>query len=110
MSAKNIYERFVWFDDRARSKAYPNASKLAENFEVSGKTAQRDIEFMRDRLNCPLVYDKNRKGYFYNNDTFSLPVIHLSSAELSALLIARKMLQGLSGEYISNELFQIVDK
>ena len=58
MIVKNIYERFVWFDERARLKAYPNATTLAEEFEVSVKTAQRDIEFMRDRLNCPLCYDK----------------------------------------------------
>ena len=92
MGNKNIYERFIWFDDKVRSKKYPNATKLSEIFEVSVKTAQRDIEFMRDRLNCPLVYDKNLKGYYYEDETFSLPLIHLSSAELSALLIARKIL------------------
>jgi len=107
---KNIYERFVWFDDKVRAKTFPNATKLSRQFEVSGKTAQRDIEFMRDRLNCPLVYDETRKGYYYEDETFSLPLIHLSSAELSALLIARKILQGISGEYISTELSLIIDK
>ncbi len=110
MIVKNIYERFVWFDERIRLKAYPNATRLAENFEVSVKTAQRDIEFMRDRLNCPLCYDKNRKGYFYEGDTFSLPLIHLSSAELSSLLIARKILQGIGGACISSELSIAIDK
>jgi predicted DNA-binding transcriptional regulator YafY len=48
---------------------------------------------MRDRLNCPLFYDPSRKVYFYKDDTFSLPLIYLSSEELSSLLIARKFLQ-----------------
>lgn len=110
MGNKNIYERFVWFDDKVRSKKYPNATKLSKHFEVSVKTAQRDIEFMRDRLNCPLFYDKNQKGYYYEDETFSLPLIHLSSAELSALLISRKILQGISGEYISKELSLAIGK
>jgi predicted DNA-binding transcriptional regulator YafY len=92
MGSKNIYERFIWFDDRVKQKKYPNTTSLSKQFEVSIKTAQRDIEFMRDRINCPLCYDPGRKGYFYEDDTFSLPLIYLSSEELSSLLIARKFL------------------
>ena len=84
MGSKNIYERFVWFDHRVRSGKYPNATSLSGQFEISVKTAQRDIEFMRDRLNCPLLYDKTNKGYYYEDDTFSLPMIYLSSEELSS--------------------------
>lgn len=110
MGAKIIYERFVWFDQKVRSKKYPNATVLSKHFEMSLKTAQRDIEFMRERLNCPLVYDKSRKGYFYENDTFSLPMVYLSSEELTSLLIARKFLQDISEEYISDEISSIVQK
>ena len=97
MGTKNIYERFVWFDDQVRVKKYPNATSLSGQFEISTKTAQRDIDFMRDRLLCPLDYDSSQKGYYYDDETFSLPMVYLSSEELSALLIARKMLQDISG-------------
>ena len=53
MGVKNIYERFVWFDNQVRVKKYPNASGLADYFEISTKTAQRDIDFMRDRFELP---------------------------------------------------------
>jgi predicted DNA-binding transcriptional regulator YafY len=96
MASKIIYERFIWFDNQVRGKKYPNAFKLAEKFEISPKTAQRDIEFMRDRLHCPLKYDLSQKGYFYKDGTFSLPMIYLSPAELSSLLIARKLLRDVS--------------
>jgi predicted DNA-binding transcriptional regulator YafY len=43
-------ERFFWFDGRLRQKRFPNASQLAERFEISHKTAQRDICCLRDRL------------------------------------------------------------
>jgi predicted DNA-binding transcriptional regulator YafY len=110
MGTKNIYERFVWFDNQVRVKKYPNATSLAEQFEISTKTAQRDIDFMRDRLLCPLDYDSSQKGYYYDDDTFSLPMVYLSSEELSALLIARKMLQDISGGSIGDEISSIVDK
>jgi predicted DNA-binding transcriptional regulator YafY len=97
MGIKNIYERFIWFDDQVRRKKYPNTSGLSREFEISVKTAQRDIEFMRDRLNCPLVYDVSLKGYHYEDETFSLPLMYLSSAELSSLVVARKLLQDISG-------------
>ena len=110
MGIKNIYERFIWFDDQVRVKKYPNATSLAARFEISLKTAQRDIEFMRDRLSCPLQYDVSKKGYYYEDDTFSLPMVYLSSGEFSSLLIARKMLQDISSGYIGEEISSIVDK
>ena len=90
MGIKNIYERFIWFDSQVRQKKYPNTSALANKFEISTKTAQRDIDFMRDRLLCPLEYDASQKGYYYDDETFSLPMVYLSPRELSSLLIARK--------------------
>jgi predicted DNA-binding transcriptional regulator YafY len=61
MGIKNVYERFVWFDNQVRGQKYPNATSLADQFEISTKTAQRDIDFMRDRLRCPLDYDSSQK-------------------------------------------------
>lgn len=110
MSNKNIYERFLWFDHKVRSKRFPNTSALSKKFEISPKTAQRDIEFMRDRLSCPLLYDQCVKGYYYKDETFSLPMIYLSSEELSSLLIAKKMLQGIGGDFIKQELSSAIDK
>lgn len=65
---------------------------------------------MRDRLNCPLIYNERLKGYHYADETFSLPLMYLSSAELSALVIARKLLQDISGSCIADEITSAVDK
>ncbi len=110
MGIKNIYERFIWFDSQVRRKKYPNTTSLAEQFEMSTKTAQRDVEFMRDRLKCPMEYDSSQKGYYYPDDTYSLPMVYLSSEELSALLIARKMLKDISNGCIGGEISAIVNK
>jgi predicted DNA-binding transcriptional regulator YafY len=110
MGSKNIYERFIWFDDRVRQKKYPNTTSLAKEFEVSVKTAQRDIEFMRDRLNCPLQYNSSLKGYFYEDETFSLPLIYLSSAELLSLMVAKKLFEDMSGSCMADEITSVIEK
>jgi len=110
MGSRIIYERYAWFDNQARQRKYPNASKLAVQFELSVKTAQRDIAFMRDRLNCPLFYDKNQKGYLYKNRSFSLPLTYLSPEELTALLFAQKLLHDLSGGKAGAEISAILQK
>jgi predicted DNA-binding transcriptional regulator YafY len=63
MPAKIVYERFLWFHNQVKAEKYPNSRILAERFELSQKTAQRDIEFMRDRLKAPLVYVPNKRSY-----------------------------------------------
>ena len=45
----------------------PNASILANQFEIAPKTAQRSIDFLRDRFGAPLEYNAPRKGYCYND-------------------------------------------
>jgi predicted DNA-binding transcriptional regulator YafY len=110
MGIKNIYERFIWFDSQVRAKKYPNTTALANQFEVSTKTAQRDIDFMRDRLLCPLDYDPGEKGYYYENDTFTLPMVYLTSGELSSLLMARKILQDVSGGSLGDEISTILQR
>jgi predicted DNA-binding transcriptional regulator YafY len=97
-------ERFVWFDHEARKERYPNASKLAEKFELSVKSAQRTIDHFRDRLRAPFEYESSHKGYYYTDPTFQLPVIRISEEELLALLISRKLITEASAGSLADEL------
>ncbi len=86
-----MYERFLWFDERVKAKAFPNAAKLAERFEISAKTAQRAIEFMRDRLAAPLEYVPAERGYRYTDEAYELPGSWIGAQELTALLVAYRL-------------------
>lgn len=111
MGAKIVYERFLWLEGKVRASRFPNASLLAREFEISPKTAQRDIEFMRDRLNCPLLYDSARKGYYYEKNLSYLPqYTKLSSADLSSLMISRQMLGTMSDGLIAEEVNAAMSK
>lgn len=98
------FERYFWFDREIRRPAYPNATSLTQHFEISAKTAQRTIDFMRDRLCAPLAYDSSRKGYFYTDDGFSLPPFEISQNELLAVLLAQNLLAGSAGGVISRSI------
>lgn len=88
---RSLYERFLWFHKQVKAEKYPNARVLAEKFEISPKTAQRDIEFIRDRLYAPLVYMPDRRGYAYEEKTYELPAIWITEEELAALFIASRL-------------------
>ena len=100
-------ERFIWFDNRIRAGKYPNSRRLAEQFEISTKTAHRSIEHFRDRLQAPLECDESRKGYFYYDTSYQLPITRLSQDELIALLISRKLITEASAGSPGDELGHI---
>ena len=84
-------ERILWFDERIRAGHRPGSGTLAAYFTVSLRTAQRDIEFLRDRLQAPLRYDKAAKGYSYGDPGFYLPQAFFRKDEMIALLFARRL-------------------
>lgn len=89
---------------------YPNCSKLAREFEVSGKTIQRDIEFMRDQLALPIEYDGPRHGFFYAHAVAQFPMITVSEGELVALLVAQKAVEQYRGTSFEKPLHAAFEK
>jgi predicted DNA-binding transcriptional regulator YafY len=107
MGEQLFLERFLWFHDQVCRKRYPNATKLSEEFEISSKTAQRSIEYFRDRLQVPLQFDRSQKGYLYTDPTFQLPGTRISEKELLALLISQKLISEASTGTLGDELKHI---
>lgn len=81
MGGQLFLERFLWFDAEVRKNRFPNASTLARQFECSAKTAQRSIEFFRNRMSAPLAYDPSRKGFSYSNPHYEIPILRLSKKD-----------------------------
>ncbi len=104
------YERFVWFHREIKRNRYPNANKLAQRFEISQKQAQRDIEFLRDRLNAPLKYDHRRHGYYYSETSFELPSVWINEDELLSLCIASRLAKSIPQDEIKESLINLFDK
>ncbi len=91
------YERMTYIHEQLQLDKLPNCSSLAAHFEVSPKTIQRDIEFMRDRWNLPIEYDEPRHGYYYAQPVENLPLVTMTEGELVALLVAQKAVEQYAG-------------
>jgi len=83
---------------------FPNSRQLAEELEVSSKSIQRDLEFMRDRLELPVAYDTRRYGYYYTEEVRGFPTLQITEGELFALLVAEKALQQYRGTHFEKPL------
>ena len=66
-NTRPMIERLAGIMAQIQAGMYPNASTLAAKFEVSRKTVERDLEFLRERLNAPIQYDPRRWGWFYTS-------------------------------------------
>ncbi len=92
------------------SGKYPNTTTLGRELEVSTKSIQRDLEFMRDRLALPLAYDGSRFGYHYTEKVREFPTMQITEGELVALIIAEKALQQYRGTQFEKPLLSAIRK
>lgn len=93
-----------------RAGEYPNASAFAREWEVSRKTIQRDIEFMRYSLGAPIEFDPQRNGFCYTNPSWSLPAMQLTEGELLQLLLAERMARQYKGTPLARTLESLSEK
>lgn len=80
-----------------RGGKYPNCTTLGAELEVSYKTIQRDIDFLRDRWELPIAYHEIEHGFYYSSPVSNLPNVTISRGELVALLVAQKAVEQYRG-------------
>jgi proteasome accessory factor B len=90
-------ERMMRLHSALKARHFPNCQKIAAELEVSAKTIQRDIDFMRYRLGLPIDYHPQEFGFFYSEPVTAFPNIEVSEGEITALLVAQKALAQYKG-------------
>lgn len=86
----------------------PNCATLARLLEVSSKTVQRDIDFMRDRLGAPIDYDPDTKSWKYTREDYTFPLSGLSEEDLFALIYGCQVLQKIGVGALGDGLLALV--
>ena len=90
---KSALARLYFLDQQIASGKYPNTGYLAKKWEgISISTISRDIAFMKDRLNAPIEYDALRRGFYYSEPNYRIPMGFSSADELLALGMAKNIL------------------
>lgn len=69
---------------------HPTRRSLAERFETSVSTIQRDLDYMRDQMGLPIGFDPVRNGYQYTEKVTHFPTLQIAGGELVALCVARR--------------------
>jgi len=102
-------ERFYKIDNLLHVNAVVPITRFLRELEVSRATFKRDIEYMRDRLNAPIEWDRGDGGYRYASGVTgqqqSLPGLWFNASEAYALLMMQALLSemqpGLLGPHIA---------
>jgi predicted DNA-binding transcriptional regulator YafY len=71
-----------------------------DRFEISPATFKRDLEYLRDRMGAPVIWDRERGGYRFDPSDeqavkFELPGLWFNSQEIRALLTMHQLIDEL---------------
>ena len=95
----NQTERFYRIHQLIGDRGLISFASLMDELEVSRATLKRDLAHMKDRLNAPIVYDRDAGGYRYDKQgtgpRFELPGLWFAADEILALMTMHQMLEAL---------------
>jgi predicted DNA-binding transcriptional regulator YafY len=99
-------ERFYKIELLLRSRSCVSFTELISELDVSAATLKRDLQYLRDRLSAPIVYDAFSNGYRFvlakaddaRAPRHELPGLWFSENELHALLTMHQLLSGLDDD------------
>jgi len=101
-------ERFHLIDQMLCNQRVVTRAQFLDALEVSPATFKRDLEYLRDRLAAPIVWDRERRGYCYeqgeDGEQFQLPGLWFNTSEIQALLSMDALLENLQPGVLSNHI------
>ncbi|WP_341678123.1 WYL domain-containing protein [Niveibacterium sp. SC-1] len=92
-------ERLYRIEQLLAARRIVPLSTFLETLEVSLATFKRDLEYLRDRMNAPIVWDRDAGGYRFDTSATAqkheLPGLWLNASEIHALLSMQQLLKEL---------------
>jgi len=102
--------RIIQIDKWIRSGAYPSVEQMMDEYGVSRRTILRDIEFLRDRYDAPVVADRTRKGYFYTDPTFMIQNVLLTEGDLFTVSTVMPLMEQYKNTPLESSFRNIMSK
>jgi len=80
-----------------QKRPFVSKQDFLDALEVSSATFKRDLEYLRDRMNAPIIYDRFHNGYRMENSgqKFELHGLWFSENEATALALMEHLLASL---------------
>lgn len=120
---KNAHIRYRIIDRCLRNKfrPYPTKEDLRSTCEealfgsedgshISDSTIEKDLFAMREEMDAPIRYSKIHKGYYYEDENFSINDIPLSDEEIESLKFASHTLMQFKDAAIFQQFGFAIDK
>jgi predicted DNA-binding transcriptional regulator YafY len=91
-------ERFYKIDQMINERRLVPFKDLQDGLEISRATLKRDLDYMRNRLNAPIIWDRELGGYRFDKVSpqiggqYELPGLWFNSSEVHALLTMQHLL------------------
>src|SRR5512147_2751902 len=90
-------ERFYRMQAMLRNRRLVRTQEFLDELEVSRATFKRDLEYLKDRMHAPIVYDRHEEAYRFDQGIadaalWQLPGLWFSADELQALLTMDRLL------------------
>lgn len=96
-TSKSQYLNVLKIDEMIRNKIYPSVRKITKELELSERQVLRILKDLKTNYNAPIEYDRERKGYCYLLDGFSVSDISLNEDEAFALEICNSFISRVFG-------------
>ncbi|MDB5821197.1 MAG: DNA-binding protein [Rhizobacter sp.] len=132
-------ERFYKIERLLRSRGTVPFDHLKDELDVSPATLKRDLQYLRDRMDAPIVYDRHDNGYRFEREgnagsganaggphangialtgpstrsgtRHELPGLWFSESEIHALLSMHQLMSGLDDDgVLTRHLAPMLDK
>lgn len=110
MSQLQRLERCMEIDRRIRDGQFPNPNRLAEEFGISRRAIFDDRVYMIDQMGAPLEFDRERGGWYYTDETWSLTSVIVTEGELLAFFLSVEVSKKYLGTGLEKTLRSAVDK
>jgi proteasome accessory factor B len=108
--ARPPLERMLRIHRALQGQEFPTLGTLAGDLEVSTKSIQRDLDFMRDRMLLPIEFDRTHGGFRYTEEVNAFPTMQITEGEILALVVAEKALQQYRGTSFEKPLLSAIRK
>lgn len=95
----NRTERFYLIDQMLTERKVISRQELIDGLGISWATLKRDLAYLKDRFNAPIIHDRDAGGYRFDTPNigpkYELPGLWFNADETYALLAMHQMLSEL---------------
>jgi predicted DNA-binding transcriptional regulator YafY len=107
-------ERFQRIIRKLHEKRLVTRAEIQDELEISLATFKRDLEYLRDRLEAPIVWDATLGGYRFdqpvNAPRYALPGLWFNADEIHALLAMHALISGMGERVLDSAVAPVLGR